>query len=94
MIHLDDILTKPRITEKAVRGMNTNTYTFDVPPHANKPLVFQAIKHVYGFTPVAVRIIVSKPQAKSDRRSGKMGQLAGGKKAMVQLKKGDTIAVF
>lgn len=93
-MNYDDILIKPRITEKAVRGMNTNTYTFDVSPRANKLTVASAIKHVYGFTPVSVRIVVSKPQAKSDRRTGKMGQLAGGKKAMVQLKKGDTIAVF
>ncbi len=91
---LNDILHKPRITEKAVRGMNTNTYTFDVSPRANKPLILQAIRHVYGFTPVAVRVIVSKTQAKNDRKTGKMGQLSGGKMAMVTLKKGDTIAVF
>jgi large subunit ribosomal protein L23 len=93
-MNLDDILTKPRITEKAVRAMNGNVYTFDISPRANKLDVAAAIRHVYGFTPTAVRIVVSKTQAKSDRKTGKMGQLAGGKKAMVQLKKGDTIAVF
>lgn len=91
---LNDILKKPRITEKAVRGMNSNTYTFDIAPHANKPMVLQAVKHVYGFTPVSVRIVVSKTQKKTDRKTGKLGQLSGNKKAMVTLKKGDTIAVF
>jgi large subunit ribosomal protein L23 len=90
----NDILTKPRITEKAVRGMNTNTYTFDVSPRATKLTVAAAVKAVYGFTPTAVRVIVSKQKAKKDRKSGKPILLAGGKKAMVTLKKGDTIAVF
>lgn len=90
----NDILTKPRITEKAVRGMNTNTYTFDIAPRANKLMVSKAVQHVYGFTPAAVRIIVSKSRTTKNGKTGKQMALSGGKKAMVTLKKGDTIAVF
>lgn len=93
-MNLDTILTNPRITEKAVRSMNHNVYTFDVTPRANKIDIARAIKHVYKFDPVKVAVVTVKASSKLNRRTGKLGKIAGGKKAYVYLKKGDTIAVF
>jgi large subunit ribosomal protein L23 len=93
-MNLDKVLTKPRITEKAVRSMNQNVYTFDIDPRANKIDVTKAVKHVYSFTPVKVAVVTVKAKEKRNRRTGKAGMTSGGKKAYVYLKKGDTIAVF
>lgn len=93
-MNLDQVLVKPRITEKAVRSMNANVYTFDIDPRANKIDVARAVKHVYSFTPVKVSVVTIRASKKLNRRTGKMGQTSGGKKAYVYLKKGDTIAVF
>lgn len=93
-MNLDTVLKNPRITEKAVRAMNGNVYTFDIDPRANKIDVAAAIKHVYKFTPVKVAVATVRAQEKTNRRTGKTGHTSGGKKAYVYLKKGDTIAVF
>ncbi len=84
------VLKKPRLTEKAAQaGSDNNVYTFDVDQRANKIQVKKAVQHYYKVTPTKVNIIVTKPSKRTFR--GKTGQAAGSKKAMVFLKKGDTI---
>ncbi len=85
-----DILRNPRVTEKATVVAGQNVYTFDVAPYANKTTIKAAIKDVYGVTPVAVRI-VTIPTKKYMSRRGLQSSSGGGKKAYVQLKKGDSI---
>lgn len=84
------ILIRPRITEKAANESAKNVYTFDVLPTANKNQIVAAIKDVYKVTPVAVRV-VTIPTKHVFNRKGTTGIKNGGKKAYVQLKKGDTI---
>ena len=85
-----EILRNPRITEKATDVAGHNVYTFDVAPFANKTTIKAAIKDVYRVTPVAVRI-VTVPTKRYVSRRGIRSASGGGKKAYVQLKKGDTI---
>lgn len=88
------VLKKPRITEKAVRGMNHNTYVFDIDPRANKLQVAAAIKLVYNVTPVKIAVVNTDGKSKQNRRTRKMGTTAANKKAYVYLKKGDTISIM
>ncbi len=85
-----DILRNPRVTEKATVVAEHNVYTFDVAPFANKTTIKAAIKDVYRVTPIAVRI-VTVPSKDYVSRRGIRSHSNGGKKAYVQLKKGDTI---
>ncbi len=87
-----NILTRPRITEKATSVSQNNVYVFDVAPFANKKLIAAAVKDVYGITPVQVRVTKIATKAKMSRR-GKVSIVGGGKKAYVFLKKGDTIEI-
>lgn len=84
------ILIRPRITEKAANASVNNVYTFDVNPASNKRQIIEAVKDVYGVTPLVVRIVTVPTKAVYNRK-GTTGVSGGGKKAYVQLKKGDKI---
>ena len=83
------VIIKPRITEKAAMVTEKNIFTFDVAQSANKIQIKKAISEKYKVTPISVNIISKKPR-KIFRRGRKVHQ-KGTKKAMVSLKKGDTI---
>ncbi len=83
------VLIDPRITEKAAMISGDNVYTFNVATRANKIQIKKAIKEQYKVTPKKVNIVVHKPR-KVVKRGRKMHQ-KGTKKAMVYLKKGDSI---
>lgn len=83
------ILLKPHITERATSLAEQNVYTFRVFPSANKILIKKAIKEIYGFEPIEIRVI--NVPAKKRIVRGKTGIRPGFKKALVYLKKGDKI---
>lgn len=85
------IILAPRITEKASRQSSNNAYTFVVAKNATKHIVLAEIKKEYKVTPTAINII-NMPTRNTFIR-GKFGTQAGIKKAIVFLKKGDTIAL-
>ena len=85
------ILQKPHITEKSAKANEKhNVYTFIIHPDANKSEIIKAINLLYKVKPVAVRIIKIKPEIIV--KGGKAGMVKGFKKAMVTLKKGDSIS--
>ncbi|MFT6361527.1 MAG: large subunit ribosomal protein L23 [Candidatus Paceibacteria bacterium] len=83
------VLLEPRITEKSAMISSDNVFTFDVAVKANKVLIKNAIIEKYKVTPISVNVINQKPR-KAIKRGRKVHQ-KGTKKAMVTLKKGDTI---
>ncbi|MCB9808784.1 50S ribosomal protein L23 [Candidatus Nomurabacteria bacterium] len=84
------VLIKPRLSEKAARlGSDENVYTFDVSPRANKIQIKKAIEVYYKVTPTKVNVVNQAPR--KDTFRGRPAHVAGTKKAMVFLKKGDTI---
>ena len=83
------VLIAPRITEKAAMVSGNNVYTFDVATRANKIQIKQAIKAAYKVTPKKVNIISAK--ARKVMRRGRRVHQTGSKKAMIFLKKGDSI---
>lgn len=80
----------PRITEKSALYAEKKVYTFNVPMNANKNEIKKAIKVLYGVTPLKVGI--TQITSKVVLRRGVLGTKSGGKKAVVHLKKGDSIA--
>lgn len=83
------VLKGPRITEKAAMISSANVYTFDVAKDANKIQVKKAIIAKYNVTPEKVNIVNAK--ARKVMRRGRKVHQKGTKKALVFLKKGDTI---
>ena len=85
------VLLTPRVTEKASMQSSANAYTFVVAKNATKLDILAEIKKEYKVTPRAINI-TNMPR-KSTFIRGKWGTQAGIKKAIVFLKKGDTIAI-
>lgn len=83
------VLIDPRVTEKSAMISGDNVFTFNVATAANKIQIKQAVIEKYKVTPLAVNIVNQKPR--SEMRRGRMAHKRGTKKAMVTLKKGDTI---
>lgn len=86
------IIISPKVTEKAARSAGDNVYTFNVASSASKIEIAKAIQDLYGVTPV--KIATSTLKYKPVARRGIFGLKGGGKKAMVFLKKGDTIEII
>jgi large subunit ribosomal protein L23 len=85
------LIIAPRITEKASLQSNQNAFTFVVRSEATKLALRDEIKKEYKVTPRAINITNIPRQWTFIR--GKLGHAAGYKKAVVFLKKGDTITL-
>lgn len=85
------VILAPYITEKASKQSEANAYTFTVTKNATKHTVIDEIKKEYKVTPLAVNI--TNMPTKNTFIRGKWGTQAGIKKAIVFLKKGDTIVL-
>lgn len=83
------VIKHPRITEKAALLSEKNVYAFEVDAHTNKIEVKNAIKEIYGVTPISINM-VNIPAKKTIVR-GKRGMKSAIRKAYVTLKKGETI---
>lgn len=90
--HLDRMLTRPRITEKASVLSRRHVYVFEVPKDANKTLIAATVKEIYRVTPVKVNIVNTPAKERTSR--GIKGKKSAVKKALVYLKKGDTIEII
>lgn len=92
-IKKQNVLVRPRITEKAVIGADkAGVYVFEVMPKATKTQIAASVQDAYKVEPVKVRI--AKIPTKVVFVRGKKGVKSGGKKAYVYLKKGDKIELL
>lgn len=88
---LSGVIVKPHVTEKAVMAGERSVYVFEVRRDANKYDIRDAVKEIFGVTPVKVRTVTQKPRSFMSRSRGRRISVKGLKKAYVYLKKGDTI---
>lgn len=87
-----DIILKPLISEKAVAKMGEGKYAFKVRLDANRTQIKDAIEEIFGVTVTGVNTMRQHGKV---RRQGKfIGRRSDWKKAVVQLKEGDSIKVF
>ncbi len=86
------VLIEPVLSEKSNLMREGGKYVFKVDPRADKLLIMEAVRQLFKVTPVSCRIInvTSKPK----RLRGRPGRTAEWKKAIVTIKKGETIRVF
>jgi large subunit ribosomal protein L23 len=92
------IIIKPVITEKqtAITEKIPTRYGFRVSPDANKLEIKQAIETMYGVTVTHVNTMnyAGKHKSRYTRSGVISGRQTSFKKAIVTLKKGDTIDFF
>ena len=91
-LHPGEVLISPVVSEKSYGQIAQNRYTFKVHQDAHKTQVRQAVEELFDVKVTAVNIV--KVQAKPKRRGIHQGVRPGWKKAIVQLKPGDSIEIF
>jgi large subunit ribosomal protein L23 len=91
-LHATQILIAPVVSEKSYGSIAERRYTFRVHQDAHKTQVRQAVEELFGVTVERVNII--KVQPKPKRRGVHRGMRPGWKKAIVQVREGDTIQIF
>ena len=91
-LHPNEVLLAPVVTEKAYAQIDQNKYSFRVHPDAHKTQIRQAVEELFGVK--VIRVNVSMVQPKPKRRGAHRGTKPGWKKAIVQLRVGDSIEIF
>ena len=86
------IVLAPIVSEKSYAGTSFGKYTFRVHGDAHRTQVRQAVEELFDVKVTRVNVI--KVQAKPKRRGAFRGTRPGWKKAVVQLRPGDTIEIF
>jgi large subunit ribosomal protein L23 len=89
-----NILIAPRITEKGAYLSSIGAYVFNVAVDANKHDIMSAVKKIYNVTPRKVTVVTVPRKVVATRSTNRKGKTAGGKKAYVFLKKGETIEII
>jgi large subunit ribosomal protein L23 len=91
-MHPSQVILAPIVSEKSYAGSTHGTYTFKVHPQSHKTQIRQAVEELFDVKVTRVNVI--KVQAKPKRRGLIKGTRPGWKKAVVQLRAGDTIEIF
>jgi large subunit ribosomal protein L23 len=91
-LHPSEVLIRPVVSEKSYEQITRNQYTFRVHKDAHKTQIRQAVEELFDVK--VERVNVLKVQPKPKRRGLHKGMKAGWKKAVVQLRQGDSIEIF
>ena len=88
-IHLYDKILSPFVTEKSTNLSEQNKIVFKVPSGSNKQNLKNNIEKIFKVNVVKINIINKQNRTKLTR--GKKVKVSGFKKAIVTLKKGQSI---
>ena len=88
-IHLYDKVISPVITEKSTNLSEQNKIIFKINKNANKKNIKKNIEKIFKVNVIKVNIINKKTRTKLTR--GRKVKVVGYKKAIITLKKGQTI---
>ncbi|MBX5440794.1 MAG: 50S ribosomal protein L23 [Solirubrobacteraceae bacterium] len=86
------IIIRPVVSEKSYVLASVDKYTFRVHPDAHKTQIRQAIEELFDVKVVSVHTMSVKSKPK--RRGYTSGKTRSWKKAIVQVRPGDTIPIF
>ena len=92
MVEAEKIIIKPIISEKSYSQIDHDRYTFQVHPDAHKTMIAQAVAQLFNVTVVAVS--TANIKGKPKRRGTSRGRTRTWKKAIVQVRAGETIPIF
>ena len=88
-IHLYDKILSPFVTEKSTSLSDQNKIIFKVPNKTNKIILKKNIEKIFKVNVTKINIINKQPRKKIVR--GKKVKVMGHKKAIITLKKGQSI---
>ena len=88
-IHLYDKILSPMVTEKSTNLSEQNKIVFKVPTGANKINLKKNIEKIFKVNVTKINIINKQNRTKLTK--GKKVQVSGFKKAIITLKKGQSI---
>ena len=88
-IHIYDKIISPIVTEKSTNLSELNKVVFKVPDGANKKNLKKNIEKIFKVNVTKINIINKKNRTKITR--GKKVKVSGFKKAIITLKKGQSI---
>jgi len=91
-LHPNEVLLAPVVSEKSYSLITDRKYTFKVHRDAHRTQIRQAVEELFGVKVQGVNIV--KVQPKPKRRGLITGTRPGWKKAIVQLREGETIEIF
>ncbi len=86
------VIIRPVVSEKSYVLAAANKYTFRVHPDAHKTQIRQAVEALFDVRVAAVR--TSSVKSKPKRRGLTRGRTRSWKKAIVQVREGDSIPIF
>ena len=86
------VIIRPVVSEKSYVLATADRYTFRVHADAHKTQIKQAIEQLFDVNVVEVRTLSVKSKPK--RRGLTSGRTRAWKKAVVQVRPGDTIPIF
>ena len=87
------VLIRPVVSEKTYVLASAGKYTFRVHPDAHKTQIKQAVEALFDGVKV-LEVRTSKVPSKPKRRGYTSGRTRAWKKAIVQVRPGDTIPIF
>ncbi len=88
-IHTYDKILSPIVTEKSTNLSEQNKIVFKVPNSSNKKIIKKNIEKIFKVNVTKVNIVNKQPRSKVSR--GRKVKIKGYKKAIITLKKGQTI---
>lgn len=88
------VIKRPIVTEKSMKLADSHLYTFEVDKSATKEVIAKVVAAKFNVKVLSVKTINVKGVMKQQRRVRKSYQTSGFKKAIVQLSKGQKIAIF
>jgi large subunit ribosomal protein L23 len=92
-LHPNEVLLAPVVSEKSYEQIEDNhRYSFRVHPDAHKTQIKQAIEELFNVGVLEVR--TSSVPSKPKRRGYTAGRTRQWKKAIVQVREGETIPIF
>ena len=91
-LHPNEVLLAPVVSEKSYSLIEDRKYSFRVHKDAHKTQIRQAVEQLFGVKVLAVNIV--QVPSKPKQRNYIKGRRPGWKKAIVQLRDGDTIEIF
>ena len=91
-LHVTEVLLAPVVSEKSYSLIEDRKYSFRVHPDAHKTQIRQAVEELFEVHVEDVNVSYVRPKPK--RRGLTRGTKPGWKKAIVQLREGETIDIF
>jgi large subunit ribosomal protein L23 len=89
---MSQVIIRPVVSEKSFVLAEAGKYTFRVHDKAHKTQIRQAVEQLFDVKVTGVRTVSVKSKPK--RRGVHSGRTRSWKKAIVQVREGDTIPIF